>query len=175
MKTYTSDDTPALAGLIGQQAQGDWQLKVADLAGQDIGKLRHWHLEIALEAPSTIVRGEASPALTIPDNDPTGISSAIAISQSGTARSLKVSVDITHTFIGDLRVELIAPSGQRAILHGRTGGSQDNLIATYDSSSTTALAAMVGQSIQGNWVLRVTDLAGRDVGKLNRWSVELAM
>ena len=111
----------------------------------------------------------------IPDNDPTGVSSAIAIDQSGIARGIKVGVDITHTFIGDLRVELVAPSGQQTILHNRRGGSQDNLITTYDSASTPALATLVGQSIEGNWVLRVTDLAGRDVGKLNQWSLELAL
>jgi subtilisin-like proprotein convertase family protein len=175
VKTYTDQDTPTLAGLVGEQAQGDWQLKVADLAGQDLGTLRHWHLSLGLETLAEVVRGEATPALTIPDNDLTGISSAITIAQSGTARALKVSVDITHTFIGDLRVELVAPSGQRAVLHNRVGGSQDNLIVTYDSTSAAALAALVGQAAQGHWVLQVTDLAGRDVGKLNAWSVELLL
>jgi subtilisin-like proprotein convertase family protein len=45
---------------------------------------------------------------------------------------------------------------------------------TYDSEFTAALAALAGQSVKGNWVLRVTDLAGRDVGKLNKWSLKLA-
>jgi subtilisin-like proprotein convertase family protein len=27
--------------------------------------------------------------------------------------------------------------------------------------------------MQGNWVLRVADLAGKDVGTLNQWSLEL--
>ena len=86
-----------------------------------------------------------------------------------------MGIDITHTYIGDLRVELVAPSGRQAILHNRLGGGQDNLITTYDSTSTAALATLVGQEIQGSWVLRVTDLAGRDVGKLNKWSVELTL
>jgi subtilisin-like proprotein convertase family protein len=44
---------------------------------------------------------------------------------------------------------------------------------TYESSSaSSALAALVGQTIAGNWILRVSDLAGRDVGMLNRWSSE---
>jgi subtilisin-like proprotein convertase family protein len=175
VKTYTSENTPALAGLVGQQAQGDWRLQVADLAARDVGILRHWRLGIGLEASSTVVRGEAAPALSIPDNNPTGISSAIAIAQSGTAQAVKVSVDITHTYVGDLRVTLVAPSGQQVVLHDRLGGSQDDLITTYDSATTSALVALFGQAIEGNWTLRVSDLAGRDVGKLNAWSVELAL
>ena len=174
-KSYTSEDTSALAALVGEQAQGDWMLKVADVARLDLGTLRRWGLEVGLEAASQVVRGEATPAVTVPDNDPTGVSSAIVIAQSGMARGVKVSVDITHSFIGDLRVELVAPPGQQAILHNRHGGGQDNLIKTYDSISAPALAALVGQPVQGTWVLRVTDLAGQDIGKLNRWSLELAL
>lgn len=173
VKSYTSEDTPALVELVGEDAKGDWVLKVADLARWDLGTLRGWGLEIVLETASNVISQEAAPALKIPDNDPTGVSNAIAIAQIGTARRIKVNVDITHTYIGDLRVELVAPSGQQAILHNRLGGSKDNLIETYDSASTTSLRNLIGQPIQGNWVMRVTDLAGRDVGKLNKWSLEL--
>jgi subtilisin-like proprotein convertase family protein len=103
------------------------------------------------------------------------VSSGITISQSGTVQAAKVALDITHTFIGDLRVELVSPSGQQAVLHNRTGGPQHNLIATYDSASDTALANLIGQPMQGTWVLRVKDLAGQDVGTLNRWSLALTL
>jgi subtilisin-like proprotein convertase family protein len=82
-------------------------------------------------------------------------------------------VDITHSWIGDLRVELVAPTGQLAILHDQSGRDEDNLIRSYDSVTSPALAALAGQPVQGNWVLRVKDLAAQDIGKLNRWSLEL--
>lgn len=175
IKTYTSADTPALAGLVGQQAQGDWRLKVADLAARDVGTLRFWRLDLGLEASTSVIRKEATPAMTIPDNKPAGISSTITFAQTGTTKAVKVSVDITHTFIGDLQVELVAPSGQRATLHNRGGGSQDNLIVTYDSTSAVTLTPLVGQAVQGNWTLQVKDLAGQDIGKLNTWSLELTV
>jgi subtilisin-like proprotein convertase family protein len=162
-----------LAALVGGQSQGDWTLKVADLARRDLGTLRRWSLEIELEAAPRVTREEVAPALKIPDDDPDGVSSAIAISQSGTVQGVEVGVDLTHTYVGDLLVELMAPTGQRAVLHDRLGGSSDNLIMTYDAVSTPSLAVLNGQPIQGSWVLRVTDLAGQDVGKLNRWSIEL--
>jgi extracellular elastinolytic metalloproteinase len=173
VRTYTDQNTPALAPLVGSPAQGDWTLRVVDLAGQDIGTLRRWSLDLDLEPTNQVARAEAAPALTIPDNNPAGVSSQVTIAAAGTATNLKVGVDITHTYIGDLRVELVAPSGQAAVLHGRAGGSADNLITTYESASSSALAALVGQPIQGAWTLRVTDLAGQDIGKLNRWSLEV--
>ena len=175
IKSYTSEGNSGLAALVGQQAQGDWTLKVADLAGLDLGTLRRWSLDIGIDADSRVPRGEATPAVTIPDNDPSGVSSTIGIAASGTTQELQVDVDITHTFIGDLKVELTAPSGQQAVLHNRLGGSRDNLIRTYDSASNPGLATLVGQPVQGNWVLHVTDLAGLDIGKLNKWSLELTV
>jgi extracellular elastinolytic metalloproteinase len=173
LKSYTSDDI--LAPLLGEQAQGDWTLKVVDTAIADVGVLRNWSIEVSLEAATQVIHEETSPGLAIPDNDPTGVSSFIAIPESGTVQGIKVSVDITHTYIGDLRVELFSPSGQQAILHNRAGGGQDNLITTYDSITTPSLASLAGSPADGNWVLRVTDLEGRDVGKLNKWSLDITV
>jgi subtilisin-like proprotein convertase family protein len=88
-------------------------------------------------------------------------------------QELKVGINISHTFVGDLRVEPLSPTDRRATMHPRLGGARHDLVMTYDSSSpSSALAALVGQTIAGNWILRVSDLAGRDVGMLNRWSIE---
>lgn len=126
------------------------------------------------EAAVKVASKESAPKLDIPDDDPTGVSDTIVIEEEGTVQKVTVSVDISHTYIGDLRVELFTPAAKQTILHNRTGRSQDNLIMTYDSEFTSALAALAGQSVKGNWILRVTDLAGRDVGKLNKWSLKLA-
>jgi M6 family metalloprotease-like protein len=122
---------------------------------------------------ATTASGEQSPNLAIPDNTSGGISSTIPIGVSGIARRVKVDVDITHTFIGDLLVELFAPSGRRATLHGRLGGSADNLIASFDSDRPGELSSLVGQPMQGNWILRVSDRARIDVGTLRKWKLEL--
>jgi extracellular elastinolytic metalloproteinase len=171
--SYSSEDYPALNALVGEPAEGDWTLHVADFAGLDVGKLSRWGLEIDVETAAQSVQQEATPGIAIPDNDPAGVGSTIHIAQSGAAQDIRVSVDITHTYIGDLRVELVAPSGQRALLHSQFGGSQDNLIRTYDSSSHAALAELVGEPVLGDWEMRVADLLGMDVGKFNSWGLEL--
>jgi subtilisin-like proprotein convertase family protein len=42
----------------------------------------------------------------------------------------------------------------------------------YDSKSKASLVPLLGQSIKGKWTLKVRDLASRDTGKLNKWSLE---
>ena len=144
-------------------------------SSQDAGQLNRWSIDVALDAavPAT-VHGEATPALAIPDSNPTGITSSIALTRAGSVRSLKVSVDVTHTYIGDLRIQLEAPSGRSVVLHAQLGAGQDNLVVTYDSAANLSpLSGLVGQAIQGSWTLRVADLAAVDVGKLNKWSIDI--
>ena len=124
-------------------------------------------------ASAQTVVGTAAPMTTIPDNTTAGVASTIALAESGTVAHIKVSVDIEHTYIGDLRVELASPGGRRAVLHTQQGGAADNLVMTYDSASPGVLTTMVGQPMKGDWVLNVSDRVRRDEGKLKSWRIEL--
>jgi serine protease AprX len=174
IKTYDVQTTPDLSRLTGKSVTGGWKLAVSDLARIDTGTLRRWDLEFRLASTSQVEQ-ESTPALAIPDNDAAGVSDSMNITAAGALRGVNVSVDITHTWIGDLRVLLTAPSGEEIVLHDRSGGGQDNLIKTYSEDSLPALATLAGKPAQGTWTLHVMDLAGRDVGKLNRWGLQLLL
>ena len=88
-----------------------------------------------------------------------------------TVGSVEVSVDITHTWIGDLQISVRSPAGTDVILHDETGRSADDVVKTYTASTTSALGSLAGQSISGPWQLSVSDRERRDVGKLNTWRV----
>ena len=171
---YDSASVASLAGLLGQPANGQWVLNVSDLEGQDVGTLNRWSLDLTLEAGAAPASGEASTVLSIPDNHPAGVSSAIAIARAGTVGQLKVAIDITHSYIGDLRIELVSPAGRSVVLHSQLGGGQDNLVVSYDSAAPLSpLSQLTGQAMQGNWTLRVVDTAPVDVGSLNKWSLAI--
>lgn len=170
-KTYTSDTLPALATLLGEEISGAWELQIRDKARQDTGRLNRWSIEAALESAGNIANGEVAPNLEIPDSNAQGVSSRIAIGAAGKAKDLTVNVEIAHSYIGDLHVELIAPSGQSVTLHDRTGGSKTDLRRTFDKDSLPNLETLVGEPIQGEWMLRVKDLASLDKGKLEKWSL----
>ncbi|MEQ1512549.1 MAG: proprotein convertase P-domain-containing protein [Lysobacteraceae bacterium] len=75
-----------------------------------------------------------------------------------------VAVNITHTYKGDLKVDLVAPDGSIYVLHNRTGGSTDNIIQTFSVNLST-------EPLNGTWNLRVNDNAAGDTGTLNSWSI----
>jgi serine protease len=105
-------------------------------------------------------------AVSIPDNG-SAIESSIAVSgRSGNAPStLQVGVDITHTYRGDLVVDLVAPDGTAYRLKASsTSDSADNVVATYTVNASSEVA-------NGTWKLRVQDVAAQDTGRLNSWKL----
>jgi subtilisin-like proprotein convertase family protein len=120
--------------------------------------------------PGKVVLEEA-PGTHIPDNKPAGIQRSLTTNAPGQVGSVEVSVDISHPYVGDLRVTLLSPTGTKVILHNQTGGSGDNVVETYTSATTAALKSLAGQPITGAWRLNVSDRAGQDIGKLNTWRV----
>lgn len=123
--------------------------------------------------PGLMAKGAASPMAPIPDARDAGVSSAIAIAESGSVAQIKVGVDIKHSYIGDLRVTLISPAGRSVVLHPQLGGPADDLVKNFDSAQSGPLSGMIGQPMQGSWILNVADRAAADVGTFRRWNVEL--
>ncbi|MBW5483439.1 S8 family peptidase [Streptomyces bambusae] len=99
-------------------------------------------------------------------SDNTTVESSIAVSGvTGNApATLKVGVDIKHTYIGDLKVDLVAPDGSVYNLHNRSGGSADNIVQTFTVNASSEVA-------NGTWKLRVNDNANADTGKIDAWNL----
>lgn len=174
VKTFDSGSVPEINSLTGEPVMGDWTLHVQDLAPADRGRLKSWSLDIkGLQQTSVFL--EDSPGIIIPDNIPAGIERVLSVTQSGTLEDLEVSIDITHTYIGDLMLELEAPDSKAVLLHNRTGGSTDNIIKKFTFLNTGKLQEFRGVPVQGNWKLKVSDRAGADQGKLNHWSLKLTL
>ncbi|MDH3591734.1 MAG: M6 family metalloprotease domain-containing protein [Planctomycetota bacterium] len=172
-QTFTSTDTNSLRQLEGKPIQGDWKLRVSDHESADVGRLAEWRLEIEYAPTGSRAEGQAAPNVTIPDSNSVGVSSSIALQGAGNVWSLRVAVDIEHTYIGDLEVDVISPGGQVARLHDHEGRNADNIQRTYDAASFPALTAMRGQPVAGDWRLVVRDRAPLDEGTLKSWSITI--
>lgn len=166
-------DVPALKG---KAAAGDWTLTITDNAGSDVGTLNKWSLDLETAAGEPVVDPPVEEGNTetfedddlpvaIPDNDEDGVQTSVYISRTGTVQKLEVSVDIAHTYIGDLTVQLVK-TGKTYTLHANEGGSEDNLVKTF------TVDAAVGTSIRGKWKLIVRDGAADDVGKIQAYSIK---
>ncbi|MEU3985035.1 M4 family metallopeptidase [Streptomyces sp. NPDC026672] len=107
---------------------------------------------------------ESTAPVSIPDNG-AAVTSSIAVSgRTGNApAALQVSVDITHTWRGDLVVDLLGPSGTAYRLKSfSSSDSADDVNATYTVNASS-------ESANGTWRLRVQDQASQDTGRINGW------
>jgi subtilisin-like proprotein convertase family protein len=156
----------SLSAFIGKNTAGAWKLKVRDLAALDTGTLSSWKLTFNGEKSVTA-------NLAIPDNNTTGVTSTQTLTQTGTVAAVKVRVNVTHPYQGDLELALIGPDNTTVLLHNRTGSSTDNVSTEYPDLTAPAqsLSAFTGKAINGAWKLRARDLAAADVGTLVSWTL----
>jgi subtilisin-like proprotein convertase family protein len=108
---------------------------------------------------------------------------------------LNVTVNITHTWDGDMALVLIAPNGDTSVLFNQRGGSGDNLTATvFDDEAATAISAgvapftgsfrpettlsvfdgMPAAVANGTWQIDVFDFFTGDTGTLVDWTLSFS-
>jgi subtilisin family serine protease len=90
----------------------------------------------------------------------------IAGCDGNASASSKVSVDITHTYRGDLVIDLVAPSGTAYRLKNSSGDGADDVNETYTVN-------LGGETADGTWTLSVQDVFSIDTGTLNGWTLDL--
>ena len=157
--------------------------------------------------PVSIPTGRAGPATThsrtqtlaIPDDDAGGVVSTLFVPISGRIKDLDVRINsIDHSFVGDLKVELVSPDNAttvRLIEHvgGPNNGGDDLVDTVFDDEAATAigsgasaapytgsfrpqgdqLARLDGKEQQGTWKLRVSDRYENDTGSLLAWGLTI--
>lgn len=134
--------------------------------------------------------------LAVPDSScSTGwVSSVITVPDSFFIADVNVGIWMTHTYRGDVEMQLRAPDGTTVLLIADLGGGADNINALFDDSAPAGpdstnhtapppyytdhpwlplqpLAAFRGVPLAGDWTLDVCDDAGGDTGTVNQWSL----
>jgi subtilisin-like proprotein convertase family protein len=137
--------------------------------------------------------------VAIPDGNAAGVTHVFPVGENVVLTDVNARVEIQHTYVGDLKIELESPLGTRITLLDRPGVpastygcSNDNLNVTFDDASglnlesycagsnpwyvgvaapVGSLAAFNGQSTAGDWKLIVSDNAGADTGSILSWEL----
>ena len=106
--------------------------------------------------------------------------------------NLKINVDVTHSYVGDLIMQLQSPGGSFANIWNRTCNDaqygnidvtlEDGSPAIVCGSPTTGtyapanpLSVFDGEDINGTWNLVFVDFYNGDTGVVNEWSLELCV
>jgi Zn-dependent metalloprotease len=109
---------------------------------------------------------ESTTPVSIPDHGAAVTSNISVAGRTGNApNNLSVTVDITHTWRGDLVIDLVGPSGTAYRLKDfSSSDSADNVNETYTVNASAEPA-------NGTWQLKVQDQATYDTGKINGWKL----
>ncbi|MCB0686218.1 MAG: proprotein convertase P-domain-containing protein [Saprospiraceae bacterium] len=132
--------------------------------------------------------------LQIPDNVPTGVTSTINVTATGSITDVNIkNLSGTHSYIGDLIFTLKSPAGTIVTLIDRDCNDaryQDFNVGLDDAAAgalpcpyvggVTAkpvgnLSDFNGQSPTGEWVLTVSDNFEEDAGSLEGWTLEICV
>ena len=91
--------------------------------------------------PTTLPAICRNPGTAIPDNNTTGITDSMVVATTGTLTDLNVSLNIPHTYVGDLVVSLVHVDTATTVslvnrpTNGGGGCSGNNINLTLDSSA----------------------------------------
>lgn len=133
--------------------------------------------------------------LAIPDNTPAGVNADITIAPGApNLTSLRITVDVTHTYVGDLTFTLSKDGGTPISIYSpATNCTGDNMnISMFDAAAGTAnTCANATPAVSGNikpatlfgalntvnpagvWRLTAVDRANIDTGTINSWCIDL--
>jgi extracellular elastinolytic metalloproteinase len=133
-----------------------------------------------------------SPNLAIPDSPAAGVSSDLIIPSGSAITDLNLSMDVTHTYVSDLRFTLTHVDTGTAVVvfdrPGSCGGNDIDVILDDEAAApvetqcapttptingifqpNNPLSAFDTQLRSGTWRLTAVDLAGIDTGTVNTW------
>ncbi len=111
--------------------------------------------------------------LAIPDDSTVGATNALNVPNTPgvqTIEAVQIRVSATHTFTGDLGIELISPKGTRSVLKNiRDGfGGSANL-----SNMVLLSNAFYGENPTGTWTIKAIDGDALDTGTLDNWGIRV--
>ena len=129
---------------------------------------------------------------TIDDVDTDVVTSTLTINETGTLDDINlVDLDITHTWVGDLRIKLKSPAGTEVILVDQICDEEENMLLNFDDESPNnnnsipcpptnngtykpqqAFTAFDNENINGIWILTVEDLFEGEGGTINGWGLD---
>jgi subtilisin-like proprotein convertase family protein/uncharacterized protein YvpB len=137
--------------------------------------------------------------ISIPDNNANGVSDDISISDGRVLVNVRLYLDISHSYVGDLVVTLSNQNTNHTITAINRPGlppygcSHSDIVAVLDSGAAEpvddqcasyphaisgiyrpveTLSIFTGQNVAGTWRLNVSDHYINDTGTLNHWCLE---
>ena len=161
--------------VLDRVEEGDTKLTLYFDEGQPNGVVVDAY-EAYCATESVATETDYSVEALLPFDENTPITSELEITDDFTIErgGVKVPVNVTHEYRGDVRISLESPAGTSVIL--KEGGVFDPAedvteIYPVTASPVESLEAFFAESTSGTWTLDVSDLGVQDVGQLDTWGI----
>ncbi len=110
--------------------------------------------------------GVQSIGQSIPDNIGSAVTDTVTISEVLKVEHVQVTVDIAHTYRGDLEIILTSPSGTQSVL------AQEHSDSGNDYNGWTFMTVHNwDENSQGDWTISVEDVDGGNSGTFDEWEL----
>jgi subtilisin-like proprotein convertase family protein len=130
-----------------------------------------WKTQSTFDNETSVSATRSNLNLAIADNNATGVSDTITLPGGIQADFVEVDLNISHLNRGDLVVSLVSPTGTESVLINKPSNGSDTGDHINFKLSTNH---NWGESSDGNWTLKVKDLAGNGIaGTLNSWQLSV--
>jgi subtilisin-like proprotein convertase family protein len=180
------------SAFLGENPSGQWSLDIFDRRERDSGSLQEWTLEVCYEPtpPQAGCESYDSTAPTQTIHDFSSVSSTIHVTASGPLTSVSIpKLHGRHSFMEDLEMHLISPTGTDVIVFQQACGDTDGFdFGLADASSDTdpcpandsgvhkpshPFSAFAGEEASGTWTLQIFDKRPEDEGELEKWTLQV--
>ncbi|MDA7674622.1 S8 family serine peptidase [bacterium] len=105
----------------------------------------------------------------IPDNNLNGVIHTFNVTDNELrVEQVILTLDVDHTYLGDLYITLTSPDGTISILNDLSGGSQNG----YDDYHLLSVRHW-GEKSNGTWTLKISDRVDGDTGTLRNASLKI--
>lgn len=90
-------------------------------------------------------------------------------------KNIRLHIDLKHSYIGDLVITLVHPSGDVGVIRSKTGGGTDDLHIVYGigGEAPEDISPLTGKDISGEWKVVIEDKANSDQGSIEKIKLEL--
>ncbi|QQL44469.1 proprotein convertase P-domain-containing protein [Sulfuriroseicoccus oceanibius] len=168
------------------------QIEVSSIDGTSLTTNRITLLELPQPTTASGSHSAVDTPVEISSTGTPTITSSITVpSGAGNLTDANVTLDINHTWVGDLSITLIHPDGTRVSLSSNNGTSGDDYTnTTFDQSAGSSITSasppftgtfrpegdldsLIGKTASGTWTLEIADSYSADGGSLQSWSLDL--
>ncbi|UGU18321.1 M12 family metallo-peptidase [Sinomicrobium kalidii] len=188
------EGTPASAGYVPQNLEYGaayyWRVKPVSYCNE--GEYSDTFFFYTLSQAPVCDEYENNTPVIIDGSQASTVTSTINITDRGLINDISLGLDITHTWVSDLTIDLTSPSGTTVRIINGICGSNQNINAVFSDEGNPitcgndpaisgtvlpaeSLKSLLDEPVTGKWTLTVQDGYDADGGSINAFSLNLCI